>query len=150
MGVIDLDARVKKLEQGGGGAEIDQIEADLTALENTVDGLIEDVSDKITLNSELTFATDDPEISLVRVGKICFLTMKGSITVGASTIGSDTILGTLDESIRPAINTAGFCIGESNSARNCFVGTDGNVKELGGGWFRLQVFWEIATPAPTP
>ena len=36
MGVIDLDARVKKLEQGGGGAEIDQIEADLTALENTV------------------------------------------------------------------------------------------------------------------
>lgn len=38
MGVIDLDARVKKLEEGGGGAEIDQIEADLTALENVVSG----------------------------------------------------------------------------------------------------------------
>lgn len=151
MGVIDLDARVKKLEaDSGSSAEIDQIEADLTALENTVGDLVEDVSGKIILNSELTFATDNPEISLIRVGKMCFLTMMGTISAGASTIGSDTVLGTLDESIRPGINTAGFCVGESNSVRNCYVGTDGSVKELGGGWFRLQVFWEIATPAPTP
>lgn len=39
MGVIDLDARVRKLEQGGGGgAEIDQIEAALTALEEQING----------------------------------------------------------------------------------------------------------------
>ena len=39
MGVIDLDARVKKLEQdAGGGAVIDQIEAELTALEEQING----------------------------------------------------------------------------------------------------------------
>ena len=39
MGVIDLDARVKKLEaEQGGGAVIDQIEADLTALEEQING----------------------------------------------------------------------------------------------------------------
>lgn len=39
MGVIDLDARVKKLEQeAGGGAVIDQLEAAVTALEETVNG----------------------------------------------------------------------------------------------------------------
>lgn len=40
MGVIDLDARVKKLEQNAGnGQEIDQIEAALTTLEETVEGI---------------------------------------------------------------------------------------------------------------
>lgn len=39
MGVIDLDARVKKLEQeAGGGAAIDQIEAELTALDEQING----------------------------------------------------------------------------------------------------------------
>ena len=41
MGVIDLDARVKKLEEGGGGADpgvIDQLESAVTALEETVNG----------------------------------------------------------------------------------------------------------------
>lgn len=40
MGVIDLDARVKKLEQGGGGmdpAVIDQLEAAVTALEDAAE-----------------------------------------------------------------------------------------------------------------
>ena len=53
MGVIDLDARVKKLEQdAGGGAVIDQLEAAVTALEETVNGdgdtdlgLVGDVAD---------------------------------------------------------------------------------------------------------
>ena len=40
MGVIDLDARVKKLEQeGAGGAVIDQLEAAVTALEGDVEDL---------------------------------------------------------------------------------------------------------------
>ena len=41
MGVIDLDARVKKLEQGGGGIDptvIDQLEAAVIDLEETVNG----------------------------------------------------------------------------------------------------------------
>lgn len=39
MGVIDLDARVKKLEQeAGGGAVIDQLEAAVTALEEQING----------------------------------------------------------------------------------------------------------------
>lgn len=42
MGVIDLDARVKKLEQDGtGGAVIDQLEAAVTALEGDVEDLQE-------------------------------------------------------------------------------------------------------------
>lgn len=42
MGVIDLDARVKKLEQDGtGGAVIDQLEATVTALEGDVEDLQE-------------------------------------------------------------------------------------------------------------
>lgn len=40
MGVIDLDARVKKLEaEQGGGAVIDQLEAAVTALEGDVEDL---------------------------------------------------------------------------------------------------------------
>lgn len=39
MGVIDLDARVKKLEQdAGSGAVIDQLEAAVTALEEQING----------------------------------------------------------------------------------------------------------------
>ena len=70
MGVIDLDARVKKLEQADTSSEIDQIEADLTALENAVGDLIEDVSDKITFNTELDFAEGFPKISIMRIGNM--------------------------------------------------------------------------------
>ena len=175
MGVIDLDARVKKLESGeSGGVDptvIDQLEAAVTALEETVNGdgetdlglvgdvaalsstvgdLIEDVSDKFTPNDALTFADGDPEVYIVRIGNMCFLHIKASITTGASAVGSETVLGTLDESIRPEYSTSGFCIGEVTSIRSGFISTLGVVQESGGNWCRLEAFWKIATPAPTP
>ncbi len=146
MGVIDLDARVKKLEQGGsGGAEIDQIEADLTALENTVGDLIEDVSDKITFNTDLGFAEGFPKISITRIGNMCFLQCAVDIGSGASQEGSDTVIGTLDESIRPLNKSIGDGTGESGSPRSCFIETDGTVKEDGGDWAMFSAFWKIAT-----
>lgn len=74
MGVIDLDARVKKLEQGGGSAEIDQIEADLTALENVVSGNGETtfglVGDVATLDETVN---GDGETSFGLVGDVSAL-----------------------------------------------------------------------------
>ena len=146
MGVIDLDARVKKLEQGSSGsAEIDQIEADLTALENTVGGLIEDVSDKITLNESVTFAEGYPIISITRIGSMCFMTCTASFSEGASGIGSDTLIGTLDTGIRPSDNVWVVGGAASSGIQICSVGTNGTVQTRGGDWCRFEAFWKIAT-----
>lgn len=154
MGVIDLDARVKKLEQGGGGgAEIDQIEADLTALGNTVADLEiavdnlsgMDVSDMITFNADLDFAEGFPKISITRIGNMCFLQCAVDISTGASQEGSDTVIGTLDESIRPLNRSIGGGTGESGTARSCVIDTDGTVLEDGGDWAQFSAFWKIAT-----
>lgn len=149
MGVIDLYARVKKLEQGGaGGAEIDQIEADLTALENTVGDLVEDVSDKITLNESVTFADGYPIISITRIGSMCFMTCTASFTAGASAIGSDTLIGTLDESIRPVDNVWVTGGAASSGIQISYVAANGTVQTKGGDWCRFEAFWPIATTAP--
>lgn len=145
MGVIDLDARVKKLEQADTSSEIDQIEADLTALENAVGDLIEDVSDKITFNTELDFAEGFPKISIMRIGNMCFLQCIVDISTGASQEGSDTVIGTLDESIRPLNRSIGGGTGESGSARSCVIDLNGDVLEDGGDWAMFSAFWKIAT-----
>lgn len=174
MGVIDLDARVKKLEQGGGGEEIDQIEADLTALENTVNGNGEtdfglvgdvdaletsvgaletavgnlgskDVTDKFTLNTGITYASGSPKYAVTQIGDLCFLQFEASIQNGAGSIGQDTTLGTLDSSIRPGFEAGGHCIGSGGGTYNCRVTTGGSVVETGGSTCKLTVFWKIAT-----
>ena len=54
MGVIDLDKRVKKLEQAdvAGGAELDQLEAAVTAIENDLTVTTTDLSDDAGITSE--------------------------------------------------------------------------------------------------
>lgn len=147
MGVIDLNARVRALEENAGNSqEIDQIEADLTALEETVDGLIEDVSDKLTLNPNLTFADGYPVVIITKIGDYCFCQILGSVSSGASAAGVDYPVGTLDEAIRPSTAVSAFTIGELTSARSSFIGTDGVVKTQGGNWFSFEAFWKIATP----
>lgn len=48
MGVIDLDARVKKLEQEGtGGAVIDQLESAVTAIENELTVTVTDITEDL-------------------------------------------------------------------------------------------------------
>ena len=149
MGVIDLDARVKKLEQGSSGsAEIDQIEADLTALENTVRDLIEDVTDKLTWNPGLTFAAGSPTVSITRIGNLCYMVAGGTISAGSESAGTLTTLATLDSSIWPDDYAFTYGMGHSNSAYVCCVNTDGTVTSKCGDFFRFEAFWKIATPTP--
>lgn len=72
MGVIDLDARVKKLEQEGtGGAVIDQLESAVTAIENELTVTVTDITDDLeTLPEGVTveFAY------LETYGKLCSVT----------------------------------------------------------------------------
>lgn len=146
MGVIDLNARVTALEKNGaGGAELDQIEADLTALEETVGGLIEDVSDKFTPNASVTFAADYPKVSIVKIGNLCFMELEATMTAGYETAGTNTTLGTLDTSIRPANIVSVFSLGASATARQGRVNTDGTIQANGGDWNRMEAFWKIAT-----
>lgn len=146
MGVIDLNARVTALEKNSGNSqEIDQIEADLTALEETVGGLIEDVTAKFTPNAGITFAADNPKVSIVKIGNICFMEIKATMSAGYAAAGSNTTIGTLDTSIRPANSVSVFCLGESSAARQGSVNTDGTVISNGGNWFSMEAFWKIAT-----
>lgn len=76
MGVIDLDKRVRKLEQdGAGGAELDQLEAAVTAIENELTVTVTDISgDLETLPEGMTvdFAYFE------KYGKICSVTFSVS------------------------------------------------------------------------
>ena len=145
MGVIDLDARVKKLEQGGGGAEIDQIEADLTALENTVGDLIEDVSEKITLNTSLTGTAT---INAFRIGPMLFATCTANITAGAAAYGSQYDLFDIDDTIAPEASVSVACLG--SEGLQVVQASSGSKKIVtkGGNWVQFGILWKIATPTP--
>lgn len=165
MGVIDLDARVKKLEKDGtGGAVIDQLEAAVTSLEETVNGngetdlgLVGDVaalqtdtsvvdeSAKFTVNNALTIDEASPGVSIMRVGNVVYFYCQFSITAGASTAGTDTVLGTIDTSIRPQFNISTIALGETESVRTAFIGSNGDVKSKGGNWTRFEAFWVLPT-----
>ena len=71
MGVIDLDKRIKKLEQeGAGGAVIDQLESAVTAIENELTVTVTDITDDLeTLPEGVTVSV----ASLQTYGKICML-----------------------------------------------------------------------------
>ena len=72
MGVIDLDKRVKKLEQdGAGGAELDQLEAAVTAIENELTVTAADITaDLDTLPEGVTVSI----VNLQTYGKLRMLT----------------------------------------------------------------------------
>ena len=149
MGVIDLDARVKKLESGeSGGVDptvIDQLEVAVTALEETVSSISEDLSSEFTPNSQLTFADDNPIVNMWRIENTVFLNVQASITAGASASGSDTIIGNVSSDYRPTYSVSMFALGGGGSSSQCTIGNDGDVKSTGGNWTRFTLFWKIAT-----
>lgn len=118
----------------------------LSGLESFLNGnLIEDISNKFTPNSSLTFATGSPKVEIVRIGNMCFLQFFASITSGASAVGSDTLLGTLDNSILPSQNISCWCAGQGDSNQRSTIDiSDGGLKTRGGNWVRFQIFWKIA------
>ena len=112
MGVIDLDARVKKLEAGGGGGAdpgvIDQLEAAVTDLEETVNGNGETdfglVGDVAALEAAVPTVTD----------LSASLTGAASFTTSASLIkyGNLRVLDVLMDKYLPTTTTSAVTIPE--------------------------------------
>ena len=112
MGVIDLDARVKKLEQDAGGAVIDQLEAAVTALEETINGdgetdlgLVGDVAAlQTTTRIELPIAS--PYENESDSGNSCVLCCGNVVTVHISikglTANTSATITTIPETLRPS------------------------------------------------
>lgn len=165
MGVIDLDARVKKLEEGGGGGAdptvIDQLEAAVTALEETVNGDGEtdlglvgdvaaletattpvDVSNLFTPNPSLTFR-DSSQLIARKIGNIVFMMCVADIASGA-TSGQLTDLYTLDSSILPAFSVRFFALGPESSAKYVSISQGGVIQCNGGVWQSFAAFWFVS------
>ena len=115
MGVIDLNARVTALEKNGaGGAEIDQIEADLTALEEQINGdgetdlglagdvaaIAEDITaDAFTPDPERTFVTNT--IKMYKIKNLIYI-IGTAETSGETHSLTSLQLGTIASAYRPA------------------------------------------------
>ena len=132
MGVIDLDARVKKLEQdSGSSAEIDQIEADLTSLENAVSGYCIPVKTEVTqLDAGTPEAVSAGGVYYEVMGNLVHIHM----TAGGFTVDTRTTSFTLPESVRPASPI--FAVGYAGTADSnklpayLIVKADGSVDVL--------------------
>lgn len=175
MGVIDLDARVKKLEEGGaGGAVIDQLESAVTALEETVNGngttdlgLVGDVSDLETAVSAIETASvaDRHTIELESgfteqtANGGCFYETIGNIVhihiaVDGFTSGTAATLSTLPEAVRPDIpiyfrgNTAGYV--ETSKVASGKVLADGKIDIFPYNGTSCNADFVYFIPAPTP
>lgn len=144
MGVIDLNARVTALEKNSGNSqEIDQIEADLTALEETVGGLVTDVSNKITLKSPLTGTLN---CSATKIGNMVFATITADLDDDQVTYGTAYDLCTIDSSIAPAETSAGCCFDIEGKLSVVQISTARNaIVTKGGKWVSFYIFWKIAT-----
>lgn len=150
MGVIDLNARVTALEKNGSNSqEIDQIEADLTALEETVGAIAEDVtSDVFTPDPDLTFTTNT--VKVFKIGNLCFIT--GTLEISGGTASQTTIvLGSIAAGYRPAATAQMWAIGNGSVSTRFTISTGGDVtsyggtNSYGGSWNFVNGFWPIAT-----
>lgn len=149
MGVIDLDARVKKLEQGGGGADptvIDQLEAAVTALEEAA------IPQKtaIELNEGIISDTVNGGAYFCLLGNLIYIhiAVKGLTTTA-------TAIGTLPESARPEnhcycpglgqalSNTAGMSINATNGTIT--VATTGTPDGSNGISAKFDIVYTINT-----
>ena len=160
MGVIDLDARVKKLEQGGGGADptvINQIEADLTALDEQINGdgdtdldLAGDVAELdvqingdgenpglagnvATLMSGTTpyYTTITPTYGEANTGG-CYYSVLGNIVhlhmdLKAVNTGASRTVFTMPATLRPRAKQVIPINVPGMSSTNAFINTDGTV-----------------------
>ena len=173
MGVIDLDARVKKLEaEGTGGAVIDQLEAAVTSLEETVNGngetdfglvgdvaaletafgnLIEDVTSKVTLSEGIALDTGarDRYIKAYKIGNIVILQVEVKCTAGSSAAGTAYHIFDLDASITPPALSAGFGLGSASVKSAVLISPNGYVTTDGGAYLSCGVVWTLTPPATT-
>lgn len=163
MGVIDLNARVTALEKNGaGGAELDQIEADLTALEETVNGngetdlglvgdvaalenMFEDVSDKITVNSGIT-VNGTPVIKAVKISNVVFACITVDVKTGSQPAGTEYTLLDIDSSITPAATVSSYCSGASGATSRANASSvSSTILVNGGNYARFNIFWFVET-----
>lgn len=150
MGVIDLDARVKKLEQDIGSAGIDQIEADLTALENIVQGLQTVTKTDFTELTAGNIVTAAGGCYYLKCGNLVHL----HLAINELTVNTNVTVLTLPEAIRPA--TEHVAIGlASNLSANDFsqwsIDTDGTVvvRSKNDGYVRIDITYIVGYTAPT-
>ena len=167
MGVIDLDARVKKLESGeSGGVDptvIDQLEAAVTALEETVNGdgetdfglvgdvaalettvgnMIEDVTNKIVIAEGLTIYNETK--TAYRVGKMITLTANIELSAGASPKGTLFDLYIIDSSIAPSGAVAGCGLDIDSGLSVIAVSAAGSkIQTKCGSSSRFTISWFI-------
>lgn len=146
MGVIDLDKRVKKLEQdGAGGAVVDQLEAAVTAIEN-----------ELTVTSR--FITEDCETPpegvtiefavLDTYGKLCIMLV--TLTAANDSAATDLFtVYTIPEALHGTFNYM------SNSV-NCGIAGEGDdqivmvAPPAAGENVTYNLIWLVGDPAPTP
>lgn len=118
----------------------------LSGLESFLNGnLIEDVSNKFTLNSSLELVNSN--FKAIRIANIVFVAFEGSITHG-SPLNTTYKLYDIDSSIRPIINLCSYCRGWNDSSRltvDSFitVRTTGELETNGGEWNRFSTSWII-------
>lgn len=173
MGVIDLDKRVKKLEaEGTGGAVIDQLEAAVTDLEETVNGngetdlglvgdvaaledvvsnLIEDVTSKVTLSEGIALDTGnrDRYIKAYKIANIVILHVEVKCTTGSSAAGTAYHIFDLDASINPPALTATMGVGSSLATAKVLVSPNGYVTTDGGAYLSCTAVWTLTPSTET-
>lgn len=152
MGVIDLDARVKKLEQGGGGGVdptvIDQLEAAVTDLEEAA----------VPVKTEVTTLSTGTPITTGTVGGVYYEVMGNLVHVHAAVSGltaaTHNVITTLPADIRPATNI--YSMSPSAVSTGVFaqamIGADGTVDiypMTGGTEALVDVCYLINAETPT-
>ena len=172
MGVIDLDARVKKLEQGGGSIDptvIDQLEAAVTDLEETVNGDGEtdlglvgdvaalatavtnvtpiDVSNKFTAHEGITLDTGTT-ISAIQIGRLVFLSATLDVSAGSQTSPTEYTVLDLDDDIAPEATTVNYCYGQAAAVGKVSVSAVNKTLLVNtGNWARFIIFWILPEPS---
>lgn len=150
MGVIDLNARVKALEEGEEalGGSLDTLDASLTSLENDVDDLTKAVFTKIEPTESDTWGGF---VRFEKIGNLVIAIVK--ITSGVPTDGAAKEYVTIPEGWEPALDIV------APSATN-LGGMDGWLKASSAGKISTsktnkssvfgQIVWTIgATELPT-
>ena len=146
MGVIDLDKRVRNLEQdGAGGAVIDQLESAVTAIENELTV----TSTDITADCETPPEGVSIEYAVLDTyGKLCIMTVL--LRAGAGSTAADIfVVYKIPDEIRGTFNYM------SNSVNCMIMGEDSDqiievVPPAAGEFVTYNVIWLVGDPAPTP
>lgn len=154
MGVIDLNARVTALEKNAGNSqEIDQIEADLTALEGTVEALETPEKTAVTeIATGLTISESAGGVYYEVLGKLVHV----HLAAEGFTSNTRTTAFTIPSAVRPdtAIFASGYAgpgTGSNKYPSFMIITTDGNVDIITptASSF-IDAVYVLPAPTPTP